>query len=142
MRLYVVAVGKLRDRALRAVADDYLARIRRALRCDEIEIDAGAKLERRLPDGVTLVALDPRGEALTSPDFAKRLERWGSLGKGDVAFLLGGADGIPEALLARATARLSLSPMTLPHRLARVVLLEQLYRALSILRGEPYARED
>jgi 23S rRNA (pseudouridine1915-N3)-methyltransferase len=72
---------------------------------------------------------------------AKRVERWSSRGKGIVAFVIGGADGIPADLLSRADARLSLSTLTLPHRLARVVLAEQLYRAMTILRGEPYARE-
>ncbi len=70
------------------------------------------------------------------------MERWTSRGKGSVAFVIGGAEGIPSELSKKADARLSLSRLTLPHRLARVVLLEQLYRSLSILRGEPYARED
>ncbi|HEX5100948.1 MAG TPA: 23S rRNA (pseudouridine(1915)-N(3))-methyltransferase RlmH, partial [Polyangiaceae bacterium] len=75
-------------------------------------------------------------------ELAARLERWGRRGKGDVAFVLGGAEGIPKALLDGAHARLSLSSLTLPHRLARVLLFEQIYRAFTILRGEPYARED
>ena len=142
MRLFVIAVGKLRDRPLRVVADDYLARVRRHVRCDELELASSEQVLRRVPEGATLVALDPRGQALTSPEFARRLERWASQGKGEVAFLIGGADGIPEPAIERANASLSLSTLTLPHRLARVVLVEQLYRALSILRGEPYARED
>ena len=78
---------------------------------------------------------------MTSREFRKA-EGWGSRGKGDVAFVIGAADGIPEALVQASHARLSLSTLTLPHRLARVVLFEQLYRAFTILRGEPYARED
>ena len=141
MKLSVVAVGKIRERELRAVADEYLGRIRRYVRMDEIEVSSDAVLERALPDGATIVALDPHGDALTSSAFAKKVESFGRRGKGDVAFVIGGAEGIPESLLRSADARLSLSSLTLPHRLARVVLFEQIYRAFTILRGEPYARE-
>jgi 23S rRNA (pseudouridine1915-N3)-methyltransferase len=142
LRLIVVAVGKLKDRGLRAVADDYLTRIRRVVRCEEIEVRDDPALARVLPAGAFSVALEVDGETLSSEAFARRLETWASRGKGEIIFLIGGADGIPEAVSRSADMRLSLSHFTLPHRLARVVLLEQLYRALSILRGEPYARED
>lgn len=142
MRLIVVAVGKLKDRGLRAAADDYLARIRRVVRCDEIEVKSDAALGRAVPDGALSVALEVDGDTPSSEAFSRRLEAWASRGKGEVAFLIGGADGIPGDVSRAADARLSLSHFTLPHRLARVVLYEQLYRALSILRGEPYARED
>jgi 23S rRNA (pseudouridine1915-N3)-methyltransferase len=142
VKLSVVAVGKIKERELRAVADDYLARIRRYVRVEEVEVASDAALERALPGGVTIVALDPGGDALTSTAFAKKVEAWGRRGKGDVAFVIGGAEGIPESLLRSADARLSLSSLTLPHRLARVVLFEQIYRAFTILRGEPYAREN
>ena len=142
MKLSVVAVGKLKERELRAVADDYLGRIRRYVRIEEVEVSNDAALERALPGGVTIVALDPGGDALTSTAFAKKVETWGRRGKGDVAFVIGGAEGIPQSLLGSADARLSLSSLTLPHRLARVVLFEQIYRAFTILRGEPYAREN
>jgi 23S rRNA (pseudouridine1915-N3)-methyltransferase len=142
VKLAVVAVGKIRERDLRAVADDYKKRIQRYVRLDEVEVASDAALERVMPAGATIVALEPDGDALTSTAFAKRLEGWGSRGKGDVAFVIGGAEGIPEALVRRANARLSLSSLTLPHRLARVVLFEQIYRAFTILRGEPYAREN
>jgi 23S rRNA (pseudouridine1915-N3)-methyltransferase len=95
-----------------------------------------------VPREATLIALDPAGDAVTSRELARRLEGWVKRGKGELAFVLGGAEGIPEALLKSAHARLSLSKLTLPHRLARVLLFEQLYRAFTILRGEPYARED
>jgi len=142
VKLAVVAVGKIRERDLRSVANDYLARIRRYVRLDEIEVLNDAALARALPTEATIVALDPAGDALTSSAFSKKLEGWGRRGKGDVAFVIGGAEGIPETLVRSATARLSLSSLTLPHRLARVVLLEQIYRAFTILRGEPYAREN
>ena len=142
MKLVVVAAGKIKEPALRSVADDYLSRIRRYTRCEEVEVKDARALSGALPRDATVVALEVHGEALSSDAFARRVERWSSLGKGDVAFVIGGAEGIPQALSQSARARLSLSPLTLPHRLARVVLFEQLYRALTILRGEPYARED
>lgn len=144
MRLLVVAVGRVKDKALRAALDEYLGRIRRYVPCDEIELaDApAAKLEggfARATEGSTVVALEIEGRALASPAFAREVERWGSRGKGVVAFLIGGADGLPPALSKAAHARVSLSTLTLPHRLARLVLVEQLYRAMTILRNEPYA---
>jgi 23S rRNA (pseudouridine1915-N3)-methyltransferase len=142
VKLHVVAVGKIREKSLRAVADDYLERVRHYARTTEIEVKSDAELARALPREATVIALDPAGDAVTSRELARRLERWGARGKGELAFVLGGAEGIPESLLAGAHARLSLSSLTLPHRLARVLLFEQLYRAFTILRGEPYARED
>jgi 23S rRNA (pseudouridine1915-N3)-methyltransferase len=86
-----------------------------------------------------VVALDERGKAYTSVELARRLAAWMEGGR-DVALLVGGPDGLAEAVLARAGERLSLSRLTLAHRLARLVLVEQLYRAFTILRGEPYHR--
>jgi 23S rRNA (pseudouridine1915-N3)-methyltransferase len=142
VKLVVVAVGKLKERALRDAADEYLGRLRRYVRCEELEVKNDAALESALPGEAFVVALEVGGEALTSRGFAERLARWTGTGKGVVAFLIGGADGIPAELSASAGARLSLSSLTLPHRLARVLLYEQLYRAMTIQRGEPYAREN
>ena len=139
MRLVVLAVGKIRERGLREAADDYLKRLQRYARCDEVEVRDSAALARAIPNDALLIALAIDGDALTSEAFAKKLERWASRGKGVLAFLIGGAEGLPPELCRRAAVRLSLSSFTLPHRLARVVLFEQLYRAMTILRGEPYA---
>jgi 23S rRNA (pseudouridine1915-N3)-methyltransferase len=141
VKIVVVAVGKLKDRALRAVADDYLDRLRRYVRCEEIEVRDDAALARAVPVEATVVALEVLGDLVTSEQLAQRVERWGSQHKGIVALLVGGAEGLPPELSRGAHARLSLSRLTLPHRLARVLLYEQLYRAMTILRGEPYARE-
>jgi 23S rRNA (pseudouridine1915-N3)-methyltransferase len=140
LRLVVLAVGKIRERGLRQAADDYLGRLKRYTRCDEIEVIDQSALERAIPDEAIVVVLTVDGDALTSEVFARRIERWASRGKGVVTFLLGGAEGLSPELTHRAEVRLSLSSLTLPHRLARVVLFEQLYRAMTILRGEPYAR--
>jgi 23S rRNA (pseudouridine1915-N3)-methyltransferase len=141
VKLVVVAAGRLKEREVRSIADDYLGRIRRYVKCDEIEVKSAADLAGAVPSGALCVALEVDGEALSSTELSRRVERWGSTGKGVVAFVIGGAEGIPAGLSKQADARLSLSKLTLPHRLARVLLLEQLYRSLSILRGEPYARE-
>lgn len=141
MDLTVLAVGRLRQPSAQAWGDEYLARIRRWIRCDVVELRDDAELEKRWPRDGWVVALEVGGEQLSSVGFSERLERWGSFGKGSIFFVIGGAEGIPSRLSQRANLRLSLSPMTLPHRLARVLLLEQLYRGLSILRREPYARE-
>jgi len=142
VKIHVVAVGKIREKSLRAVANDYLERVRHYARISETELKTAAEFERAVPREATVIALDPNGDQVTSRELARRLERWGQRGKGELAFVLGGAEGIPEKLLASAHARVSLSSLTLPHRLARVLLFEQLYRAFTILRGEPYARED
>jgi 23S rRNA (pseudouridine1915-N3)-methyltransferase len=138
----VLAVGGLKERAFRELCDEYYGRIRRVAKLDEIEVKNDASLERAIPRDTRLVACEVKGKALTSEGFSQRIEQWTSQGKGHVTFLIGGAEGIPEAVSNRADFKISLSTMTLPHRLARVVLSEQIYRALSILRGEPYARED
>jgi 23S rRNA (pseudouridine1915-N3)-methyltransferase len=140
VKLRVVAVGRLRE--LRSIADGYLGRIRHYVRCEEVEVRGARELAAALPPGATMVALDVAGEELTSKEFARRLGRLSTQGKGDVVFFIGGADGLPENLVDTAHHRLSLSRLTLPHRLARIVLYEQIYRAFTILRGEPYARED
>jgi 23S rRNA (pseudouridine1915-N3)-methyltransferase len=144
MRIVVVAVGRVKDRALRGAIDEYLGRIRRYVPVDEIELaDApAAKLEPaflKATSGATVIALEVNGRAPSSEVFAKELERNASRGKGVVAFLIGGADGLPPAISKAAHDRLSLSTLTFPHRLARLVLIEQLYRAMTLLRGEPYA---
>ncbi|HEV8248067.1 MAG TPA: 23S rRNA (pseudouridine(1915)-N(3))-methyltransferase RlmH [Polyangiaceae bacterium] len=141
MRFFVVAAGRLKDKNLRGLCDDYLARVRHYARCDEIEVKDERGLSKALPPDSLVIALEVDGEKLSSSELAARIERWSSRGKGSVTFVIGAAEGIPEDVSRGAGARLSLSPLTLPHRLARVVLLEQLYRALTILRGEPYARE-
>jgi 23S rRNA (pseudouridine1915-N3)-methyltransferase len=142
VKLVVIAVGRIKDKDLRSVANDYFKRLSRYVKCEEIEVKDDASLARAVPEGALVVALEVLGERLTSSELSVRVERWGARGKGVVAFLIGGAEGIPEELSKRADVRLSLSTLTLPHRLARVFLFEQLYRSMTLLRGEPYARED
>lgn len=134
-------VGRVKRDPLRDLLDDYVGRLKRYCPVEEIELKDGPKVGDQIArhsEEATLVALDVKGEALTSKQLARRLERLASRGKGVVAFAIGGADGLPRETLARAHARWSLSAMTFPHRLARLVLTEQLYRGMTILRGEPY----
>lgn len=141
MRWLVVAEGKLRQAPSRALCDDYLKRLQRYTRTEVIEVRGANRLGAAVPAGVRSVALTPDGSGWSSEDLARRLARWKLEGR-DVAFIVGGAEGLPRPLVDAAEARWSLSPLTLPHELARVLLLEQLYRAESILKGEPYHRGD
>jgi 23S rRNA (pseudouridine1915-N3)-methyltransferase len=140
VRVLVVAVGGLRDSAYRSLVDDYLGRIRRLIPVEEVEAKEGklADAIARLPDGAR-IALESGGTEHTSEAFARALERLGRTGKGNVAFLIGGADGLPAEVVRAADQRWSLGKLTMPHRLARLVLVEQIYRAATILRGHPYA---
>ena len=96
---------------------------------------------KALPPGVRLVALDERGSAWSSREFADRLAGWRDRGVAELAFAIGGAEGLGAAVLERAHETVALGPMTWPHLLVRGMLLEQLYRAQQILAGHPYHRE-
>jgi len=106
---------------------------------ERVHAAEAARLRAALPERARVVALDERGKSWTTAELAKHLERWQQEGR-DLAFVIGGADGFDPAFVASADVRVSLSPMTLPHGLVRVVMVEQLYRAASILRGHPYHR--
>ena len=138
MKILVRAVGKMRDRRLESVCQEYLDRARRHLPVAVEEVESDADLLRNLPAGAEVVALEPDGDRWTTVEFIKFLERRMVQGTRAIAFLIGGAEGLAPATVKAAQRRLSLSPLTLPHRLARVILCEQIYRAISALRGEPY----
>jgi 23S rRNA (pseudouridine1915-N3)-methyltransferase len=152
-RATVVAVGRLRGWSADG-AEDYLKRLRRYFSVEVVEVPEedlnrssprevlaaeGGRLLRRLPEGAYTFALDrERGEALSSEAFAGKLSSVGLSGRSHAAFVLGGPLGLSPEVLRRADAKVSFGPITLPHALARVVLLEQLYRAAKIERGERY----
>jgi 23S rRNA (pseudouridine1915-N3)-methyltransferase len=140
LKIVVLAVGKMRDKHMAALCDDYLARARRHLPIEVIEVDDDAALARRLPAGADIVALEPGGQSWDTRAFTAYVEKKMLHGTRALVFLIGGADGLPAAVVQRAAVRLSLTALTLPHRLARVILCEQIYRALSLLRDEPYSR--
>ena len=155
MRVHICAVGRLRTGPEKDLVSDYLTRFDRTGRALglgpaqllEVEDRKGGGmaaeavlLEKALPDGALVCVLDERGRVETSPDFAERLGGWRDQGRGDVAFVIGGADGIEPSLRDRADHALSFGKMVWPHILVRVMLAEQLYRAATILAGGPYHR--
>jgi 23S rRNA (pseudouridine1915-N3)-methyltransferase len=121
-----------------AICDEYVTRARRHLPIEIVEVEDDAALARRLPARGEVIALERGGDSWTTEELAKHIEKQMLHGTQSVAFLIGGALGLPKDVVKKATRRLSLSNLTLPHRLARVVLCEQLYRAMTIIRGEPY----
>ena len=141
MKLTVIAVGRLRDEWVRDGCQEYEKRVRAKLPFEIIELKSSTEIERRLPARHEVWALDERGVELSSTELAQKLRERMHAGSPGVTFLVGGADGLPAPLVTRAAFRWSLGRLTLPHRLARLILVEQLYRALSIVRGEPYHRE-
>lgn len=149
MKLTFLSVGKDRSGLFSPGVDEYVKRLSHTAKVSVVELpesraegaraktEEGQALLKKLTPKDVLVALDERGKALSSVDFAKWLGRQQDSGK-DVAFVIGGDEGLSDEVRARASLVLSLSAMTLPHRLARLVLVEQVYRGFSILRGEPY----
>jgi 23S rRNA (pseudouridine1915-N3)-methyltransferase len=155
MRVQILAIGRLRAGPESALIEDYLTRFDRTgralglgpARVVELEDRKGGGAEAEsaliaaaLPRGATLVALDERGQMVSSPDFAALLNRWAGTGTRDLVFAIGGADGHSPAVRDQADYLLSFGHMVWPHMLARVMLAEQLYRAASILAGGPYHR--
>jgi len=153
VKVMVVAVGRVRGELADAV-DEYETRAARYWKLDVVEVAAGAKgrdadaeavkraeAERllvRIPETLDVVALTREGNGMDSRELSRYLERHGVRSSSGVPFVSGGRFGLGAEVLARARRRLSLSKMTMPHEMARLVLAEQLYRAGTILRGEPY----
>ena len=153
MKIVIAAVGKPRDRHLAAAIAEYETRVRRyfsfelaevreasgsaGLRPEQVRDREGERLLERCPPSALLYACDERGDRLTSQQFSEVIGRARDTAR-DVAFVIGGAYGLSESVRARATKLLQVAPWTLPHEMARLVLTEQLYRAATILRGEPY----
>ena len=152
MRIVVAVVGRARHRSLGAAAVEYEERAARywplevrevreepsrAASADRVREREGERLLEAAPDRAHVVACDPGGTAMSSEAFSAWLQRERERGV-DVCFMIGGAHGLSDAVRKAARTRLSLAPWTLPHELARLVLAEQLYRAGTIVRGEPY----
>jgi len=156
MRIKILWLGKTKDPSIRSLAADYLERIRRFVPCELLEVRDPAKAKNLRPSdrieaeaseflhhvagAPLIVALDERGKELASEEFARWLEAEQNRGTKEIAFIIGGADGLGAAIAARAGLVLSLGKMTWTHEMCRVLLLEQTYRALSILKKTPYHR--
>jgi 23S rRNA (pseudouridine1915-N3)-methyltransferase len=150
LEIAIVAVGKLRP-YYRQAADDYAQRLRRYVQLREEQVreasrapnaatqlaEEAKRLDASIGPPAALVALTREGSGWSSRDLATQLEGW-LLTSRPVALVIGGSRGLSPGLLRRAQSRWSLGPLTLPHELARVIVLEQIYRAFTILRGEPY----
>jgi 23S rRNA (pseudouridine1915-N3)-methyltransferase len=145
MRVVVVSVGKVKEVGIAEAIADYEARIRRYAKLDVVVLADGpegeltARFHKAIPPQSQVVALEVSGRRLTSPGLAEWVGRAEHDGKTALVFLIGGAYGLPRAVSEGASSRVSLSDLTLPHRLARLLLVEQVYRAFTILRGEPYS---
>lgn len=152
MRFRIIWTGKTRDARLRALIDDYAERLSHFVRCEVTELrelgrvdKAGiAKETKRISDGLrpgaVNVLLDPEGSEWTSQQLADQVRNWEGSGIKEVAFIVGGPHGVTPELTARVDKRWSLSRLTLTHEMARVLLLEQLYRAYTIVHGLPYQK--
>jgi 23S rRNA (pseudouridine1915-N3)-methyltransferase len=142
MRIRLLLLGKTRRAELRAVFDDYVKRISRVCAIEVNEVrNAEAALERLEADRArTVLLVDAGGKPVDSESLAKWLAEHRDRGTRELVFVAGDAEGFPEAIRKRVTQKLSLSPMTYSHELARVMLAEQLYRAFAILSGSSYPK--
>lgn len=154
MKVTVVAVGRLKEKFWKAACDEYLKRLSgyakvavrevadvdpaRAGGVDAARAKEGAAILASLPESAHVILMAIEGKQRSSVQLSQHLDRLCLEGKSDIAFVIGGSDGVDAAVYARADETLSFGPITLPHNLARVVLLEQVYRAVKISRGEPY----
>lgn len=157
MNIDIVCVGKVKERYLRDAIDEYRKRLSRFAKVDVIEVadektpehasdtlnaqikeKEGERILKHLRDGAFVVALAIEGDQLTSEQLAARIAQWGLHGVSHLQFVIGGSLGLDPRVLRRANMPLSFSKMTFPHQLMRVILLEQIYRAFKINRGEKY----
>lgn len=152
MRITVAAVGRTRSGPHTTLFRTYTERsswpivlkeidIRRKLPPERLRVQEADALLAAVPAGARVLALDERGDDMDSAAFAAQIGRWRDIGVGDVAFLIGGADGLDDVVRTRADRLVAFGRMTWPHLLARTMLVEQIYRAQTILAGHPYHRE-
>jgi len=151
MHITILAVGRMKSGPERDMVDDYLSRAGKGARglgfrsVTEIEVEGGGGLARegerllaKIPAGAAVLRLDEHGASLKSVKFANKLAELRDQGRADVCFLIGGAEGYSDAVKAAAPRTLAYGDQTWPHRLVRVMVAEQVYRAVSILAGSPY----
>jgi len=152
MRTHILAISKWKKGPEQALFDSYVERLRPKPVLKELEVRkklSGSELKQAeadllldaVPKGSVIVALDERGKTMPSRAFAQKIQAWQDQGRGDIAFIIGGADGLHESVRARADLLISFGSMTWPHMLVRPMLAEQLFRAHCILAGHPYHRD-
>ncbi len=146
MKFRFLWVGKTKDKNWRALQEEYFARLSHFVRCEIVEIkDSRKEIEgklilEKLNQSHFVCILDVKGRSISSHDLAAKIENWQNRGLKEVTFIIGGAEGIASEVVERADNSLSLSFLTFTHEMARVVMLEQLYRAFTILKGFPYQK--
>jgi 23S rRNA (pseudouridine1915-N3)-methyltransferase len=150
MKFRFVWIGKTRDKDWKTLQDRYLKRLSHFVTCEITELRDTSKGENKESEGKRIlqllnpksfaVLLDVTGEAISSHELAKRIEKWQVASQREIFFIICGPDGASAELAIRADYRLSLSILTFTHEMARVLLLEQLYRAFSIIKGLPYQK--
>ena len=157
MNITVIAVGKMKETQMVKVLQEYAKRLGRYCKLDITEVPdvkapeslslkemeqvkktEGEGIIKNIKDGTYVIALDIRGKMMSTEEFADKINQLGIQGFGKIAFIIGGSLGLSEEVLKRADLRLSFSPMTFPHQLMRIILLEQIYRAFKIISGETY----
>lgn len=150
MKFRFVWIGKTKDKPWKALQDEYLKRLSHFVKCEVVEIKDSAKHEGAEIEGKRIlemlnpktfaVVLDVSGKAISSHQLSAEIDRWQNVGHKEITFIVGGFEGVSDAIRERADYLLSLSFLTFTHDMARVVLLEQLYRGYSILKGFPYQK--
>jgi 23S rRNA (pseudouridine1915-N3)-methyltransferase len=157
MNIYIISVGKIKEKYLKDAIAEYSKRLSRYCRLEIIEVadektpdnasekeelqikdKEGAAILRHVKDNMHVVVLDLKGKMLSSEEFSKYIGNCGVRGESNIAFIIGGSLGLSKEVLKRADYSLCFSKMTFPHQLMRVILLEQLYRGYRIMSGEPY----
>lgn len=157
MQIKVIVVGKLKEKYWREAADEYLKRLSPFAKIDILEVaeerlpdnpseqeilqclrKEGERIDKQLLSAQLIIPLAIRGKQLTSEEFAAQIEKFSLESKNQLAFIIGGSYGLADSVVNRGTFSLSFSPMTFPHQMMRVILLEQLYRAFSIIKGGKY----
>ncbi len=147
MRIRFIWPGKTKDEHLRALATEYLKRLQRFVRCEVVETRAAADIEKEsqriidaIPANSVVLLLDVKGREWTSHELAEEVRRWEHDSVKEIAIVIGGQDGFSSAVSDRAQQRWRLSRLTFTHEMARVIALEQIYRAYTIIRGLPYQK--
>ena len=150
MKFRFVWIGKSKDKNYRALQDEYLQRLSHFVKCEVVEIRDSAPHETKEIEGKRILEklnqssfvclLDVLGRKISSHELAKEVEKWQHAGTKEISFVIGGADGISPEVAARADNMLSLSFLTFTHEMARVIVMEQLYRAYTIIKGFPYQK--
>lgn len=150
MRFRFIWIGKTKDKNWLALQEEYLRRLSHFVKCEIVEIRdqpaqdlreiEGKRIIENLNPSSFVCVLDVKGRALSSPDLAKEIEKWQNRGLKEISFIIGGAEGVSSTVAEMADISLSLSFLTFTHEMARVVMLEQLYRAYTIIRGFPYQK--